>query len=372
MEKLMKSLSLAVLIFLATFSALPTSQGADNIRGPHGLYLKKVPSSEVAPGGVRGDFYSSPTAPKSAEKVIFGIEPITVYDFSPATGIWHTNFFVWWRWKGNIDPVLSTYITNSAEASASYEITYTYKDSSGIQKPILNKDGYFYQQASLRMGLSDNFPLKRYPIDAQKLQIRIENSTYAIRDLIYEWDTKDIPLKPDVPITGWETKGIHLDSYLHQYPTDSGNIDAAREYRDFSLLTYSIEVKRPVTHFIFKLLFPLLIIFITVIAVFFLNPRIIKERIALSVSSLLALIFLQDSYSKDLPSVVPVVLMDKIYFVVFACSIIAFIRIIFTSYLIEKYPEKSEIITSAIRLDAAIAIMLASLTVLVVWLLLVV
>jgi hypothetical protein len=315
----------------------------------------QVPSTHVAPGGLRGLFYKPAPLGPNTEKVLLGIEPTQIYNVAPGQGIWQANFYMWWRWKGNIDPSTSTYITNNADASASYTITYSFLDKNGQPKPTVLKDGYFYQQAYIRMGLADDFPLSRYPLDRQDLQFRIENTTYDYKQLVYTFDRKNMSNEQTIDVPGWKTNVIKDAEYVHHYQTNFGYLDEGSDFQNYSLLTYNINISRPVSHFIFKMLLPLLVVLIAGLVSLYVRAENFDTRLALAGSGLLTLIFLQLGYSGDLPASVPVVLMDNLYAVGYLVIIITFGRIMWTTHKLHHLPAEEQSDNRFMRTDHRLA-----------------
>ncbi|MFM6959687.1 MAG: hypothetical protein ACKOW0_01510, partial [Schleiferiaceae bacterium] len=91
----------------------------------------------------------------------------------------------------------------------------------------------------------------------------------------------------------------------------------------YSRLKFDINIKRPESYFIWKLLLPLAVILSGAWISLLLNPTLIETRSALPASALLTAVFLQQSYGTSLPETGGLVLMDKIY-------VIAYILITFT------------------------------------------
>jgi len=275
----------------------------------------------------RGKLYTTGPPPAGAEKVYFGIEPVQVYDISLTTDTWKVNFYMWYRWKGPYDPAPTTTFDNATGAATNYVITYSYTDAQGNQAPLRLDDGYNYQLAYIQAGFSSNFDLSHYPFDSQKLDIRFENTTYAYNQLVYVPDPSGSSDK-GFTVSDWNTSGIATDSFLKEYTTNFGNTNSGAAFNQWSLGTFSISIVRPLPHFFFKLLLPLIIVLTASILVLLLKTEHEISRLALSGTGLLTLIFLQQGYSADLPPTAPLVLMDKFYVLAFCIVLFTFGRII--------------------------------------------
>jgi len=300
----------------------------------------------VEKGGVtgivpRGDTTKQGAPPKGAEVVYYGIEPVQVYGISLADDLWKANFWMWYRWKGPYDPVETTSFNNSTNADTNFQVTYSYVDGKGKPTPITLGNGYHYQLLYIQAGFANEFKLQRYPLDHQELAIRFENTTYAFSQLVYEPD----PMRSSdqrFAVPSWLTTSLTYQSYMKHYTTDFGNADAAGPFQNWSLGTYSINIQRPVSHFVGKLLLPLLIVLTASVLVLFLKTEHEISRLALTGTGLVTLIFLQTSYSTDLPPSAPLVLLDKVYVVGYLVVLITFIRIVWETLEVSKNKREAD------------------------------
>ena len=73
---------------------------------------------------------------------------------------------------------------------------------------------------------------------------------------------------------------------------------------------------------------PLFMVLLAGFAALFLSPQNIDSRTALPAGALLTAIFLQKSYSDNLPDVGYLILMDKIYLVAYALIVVTLVRVI--------------------------------------------
>lgn len=305
----------------------------------------------------RGSFFRATRLPKTAEIVYYGIEPETAYDVSPNTDSWSLNFYMWFRWKGPHDPSTTTAFDNVTNASTRYVVKYSYTNAKGVETPIRLTSGYKYQLLYVQAGFSNDFNLSRYPLDTQNLAINFENTTYDFDQLVYLPDPgRSFDKEFDVP--DWTTKDISYASYVKHYHTDFGDTDLSHAYKNWSLGTYVITISRPVSHFVGKLLFPLLVVIIAALMTLLLKSEHEISRIALSGTALLALFFLQQGYSADLPPTAPLVLMDKFYILSYALVLFVFIRIVWeTTQVFHHKRDAKGLMTADRRIFVGLAIL---------------
>lgn len=296
----------------------------------------------------RGTVTAPPPIKAHTEVVDLGIEPLQVSKVNLGEGTWEMSFYVWWHWKGPLDPVESTYFTNATGATSNNTVTYSFLDANGHQRAIKQKDGYWYQQAFCSFGFSDDFSMVRYPLDVQHLQVRVENTTYDYDQLVYRVDS-NVSQDNEIVVPGWSTKDVRYDAYFHHYGTNFGFVDRGDTFQNYSLMTFDIDIERPFSHFAGKLLLPLLVVLLAAITALFLKAGNFDTRLALTGTGLLTLIFLQQGYTSELPTPVPVVLMDKIYVLAYASVLITFFRVIWTTERVHRKREDEELFVKGDR-----------------------
>ena len=132
-------------------------------------------------------------------------------------------------------------------------------------------------------------------------------------------------------VPGWKVRQVVYGAYMHHYNTDFGNIEEGPAFQNYSMVTFDIVVNRPVSHFLGKLLIPLIVVILGALSALMLKAGNFDTRLALAGSGLLTLIFLQQGYSADLPNPVPFVLMDKIYALAYGAVLLTFFRVVWTT-----------------------------------------
>jgi hypothetical protein len=290
--------------------------------------------------------------PRGAELVSVGIEPISFDEIDPAQQSFKASFYVWWRWRGSIDPVPTTDIVNSAAASTRYVVNYSYTTPAGKEKPTKLDNGDSYQAARVSTGINQPFSVGRYPLDKQQLLIRIENNTYNNNELVYVPDTANMAREPELEVSGWDVTGVSLRPLFHQYGTNFGDVASGPAASQYSQLVYDVNIKRPVSHFLVKLYIPLLVIFSLALSALLVKEDRFDVRLVMVGTGLLTLILLQLGYGPDLPSTAPAVLMDDIYIAAYVGLGLTFLRVIYTANQIHHLEQARH---NYIRMDRVLA-----------------
>jgi hypothetical protein len=275
-----------------------------------------------------------------AQRVTVGFYPMNVYGVDISSNTYYIDTYIWFKWKGKIDPIADLEFTNAVE-------DWSMTQKPGYEKPQLQPDGSLYQILRMEGRFFQPYNLAKFPLDRQQLGILIENSIYTAQQLVYLADTQDTGYSPTVSVQGWQVMGWQTHNLLHTYPSNFGL--AVPELTPYSALRYEMHVERPLNYFIWKLLLPLIIVLVSSLGAFLLHPSYVESRIAIPVSALLTIVFLQQSYSAALPEVGYLVLLDQIYALSYLLVIAAILETIITAdWVKSKQPAD---IARAQRLD---------------------
>ncbi len=275
-----------------------------------------VPASAFADGVRAGTYTPVSEPPASAQVVTVGFYPVSFYEVNMGSSTYNLATYIWMRWKGPIDPSKTVEFTNLVE------------EWSKIQEPLLPEpevlaDGSHYQFWRIEGRFFQPFSLAKFPLDRQKLSLRIEDTASGADKLFYVIDSSNSGIGASVDIPGWKLLGWNAQSYSHDYGTNFGTLKDASSY---SAMEFTTEIVRPLSFFIWKLLLPLFIVLCASVSGLLIRPQALDARTGLPAGALLTAIFLQKSYSDILPDLGYMVLMDKIYLVSYSLTALVLIR----------------------------------------------
>jgi hypothetical protein len=155
------------------------------------------------------------------------------------------------------------------------------------------------------------FEWSRFPLDAHKITIQMENARFSADSLVYVPDVGAAAMRKEFSMPGWNMNGCNLAIGTTDYHHNFGLTDTKTDI--FSTATFTLDITRPWNYFLWKLMLPLAIVIFSSIGALLIEPTYIDARISLPIGGLLTTVFLQQSYSDALPDVGYMVLMDKIY-----------------------------------------------------------
>jgi len=279
--------------------------------------------------------------PEQAERVETGIFAMHLYDIDAARNTYYLDFYLWFKWRGDIDPTDSLELANGVEDWGVSSVPV-------YEAPEELPDGSFYQAWRVEGRFVQPLILERYPLDRHNLNILVENSVYTTDQLVYVPDAEASGFSEMLAVPDWKIQGFEVASKVRQYPTNFGDPRIGKE-AEHSVFQYSLKIARPVSFFLWKLLLPLIIVVATSWGSLLLNPQHIDSRIGLPVTGLLTAVFLQESYSSNLPDVGYLVLLDRIYAMAYILIFVSILEAIVTAeWINEDRPGGYE---QAIKLD---------------------
>lgn len=283
----------------------------------------------------------------SAQQVEVGFYPMMVYDLDSQSNTYYIDAYMWLRWNGSSNPIDTLEFINTVDREDLNLIAIS-------QQPIQQSDGTLYQQYHVQGQFFQPFHLQDYPLDEYELSIVLEDGDRRTSELVYVPDTDKSGVDPRVVLPGWELAGWTIESQEHAYSTDLGNDTLDTESPGFSNIKYALKIRRPVDFFLWKLLLPLGIVLLMACSALLIHPTYTDFRLAAPSTALLALIFLQQSYTSTLPEIGYLVLLDKIYVLSYVLMITLMGVAIVTAWWMETHKETS--IGRIIKIDRLITL----------------
>jgi hypothetical protein len=294
---------------------------------------------------------SSAEASASPEVVKVGVWPTVIYNLDVHSNTYYMTAYVWFIWSGNIDPSETVEFTNNVE---SWGLT----KAKTYPKPITFPDGRHYQCLRIEGRFFQPFSLKRFPLENHTVSLSIEDNTYPVERLVYRFDVHHSGLDAGLNIPGWTVDSWSGAEGVHHYASNLGDETVGGDSSDYGTILFQVRVTRPVNYFLWKMLLPVVIILLACWTALLLHPSQLASRAAMTGTALLTTVFMQQGYTSNLPELNYLVLMDKIYVVVYLLIIISLIQVVIQGamdkkHLIDDYRKAQLIDKWSVALQAA-------------------
>jgi hypothetical protein len=190
-------------------------------------------------------------------------------------------------------------------------------------------DGTVIAQERFSKTLSSALELQTFPFDRQALQIVLESLKYPENIVKLVADSPKISVSPDkfVSLSEWQIGKITS--------TDTNSFFAP-ENQYYSRLTVDIHIKRNSGFYIFKVMFPLLLITIASWAVFWIDPQEFSTQIGIAFTNLLTVVALLLVINDALPRVGYLTLMDGFTMLCFMTILLSVLELVLLHRLATK------------------------------------
>ncbi|WP_018616603.1 hypothetical protein [Segetibacter koreensis] len=297
-------------------------------------------------GGNKAD-----TGDHSPEVAKVGVLFVNISELDMSDNSFHADFYLWCRWKGTINPLKNIEFSN-------LEDEWSFSDTDLHDSAILLKDSFYYNSFHVRGKFTHNFKLHHYPFDKQEISIQLKNSIYTSDELVYSADSINTNFEPDITIPGWKIENLRCKSLQHKYSSNLG-LPENKDNDSYNNVSFSLTLSRPVQYFFWKLLLPVFIVLLSSLGSTVIHPKYVDARIYAPIGALLTTVFLEQSYSSKLPDISYLILLDKIYLIVYIAILAGIFHAIYTANIVRDGSNIS--IKRAQRLDKIYLIILGGL-----------
>lgn len=182
------------------------------------------------------------------------------------------------------------------------------------------------------------YQARDFPFDEQKIVLSFLSMEYGADEVVLVNDEKFTGrIKSDVKITDWEIGAVSASvesMYVEAYGSNHSRLDVV------------LTAKRRTSYFIWKVMFPLILIVVMSWSVFWVHPGRFGPQIGLSATSMLTLIAFLFATEAIVPRLNYLTIMDKFVLGSTVLVFLALVEAVATAYLIAKDRE-----AVAVRMD---------------------
>lgn len=262
------------------------------------------------------------------QQVFVGVYLNNVVALDQIQNTYWMDFYVWFRWKGEINPTETFELMNAYEKWGATAVQES-------EEPRILPGGWKYQELHIEQELHSPFRFQSYPLDSQALTLKIEDKSHTSSVLTYVPDAVSTGYSPDIFIPGWKVDRHVIEVKPHTYKTNFGQLSKPNE--TYARLNFSIEMTRsPRMMYLFKLFLPIVIILVMVFVIFFIPISFFDSRVEIAITGLLSMIALQMVLNDTLPPVGYLTLTDKIYYFSYFVVMCALIETVWVYFSFKK------------------------------------
>lgn len=275
--------------------------------------------------------------------VDIGIYLLDVYDLDLKNSSYVADFYVWLRWKGELDPRKFELMNGELDIK---------------ENPDEQKIGDInYVSYRVRGKFRAPFDFREFPLDEQKLVIEIEDASNDAKAMVYRADTDNMSASPRVNLSGWELAKVPVYGVREQvYETNYGN---PRRPPGQKAVYSRFVVEMPIRHAGHELIYlkTFISVFISVaiaFLTFMIEPIDLDPRFGVGIAGIFGAVSSMIVVSSNMPENPYFTLSDQIHFMSLA---FIFLTIFVSCIVLRVYKSGREVLSR--KIDAITGVSLA-------------
>ena len=253
-----------------------------------------------------------------------------IYAFEADKKIFDADGWIWLKYSKTLHDYIHSHGFLSAHLIhfVNQVDDYDFELDPSSDQPILMPDGRYYQKFRFSGHFYvDELDFRQFPFQTIALPIIVEIRSQRLhRDaspVQLAIDTESSGIGAYIDVSGYETKGFTIEGATEHFMSRMGN-PLADERGAISELRLTVEYQKALNSTFLKLILPL----ITVMLLSLFSPSIAplgwEVRVGIPSTSLLTLIFLQQTYQANIPDFHYLTFLDSIYNLCYMVDLVLF------------------------------------------------
>lgn len=194
---------------------------------------------------------------------------------------------------------------------------------------IIHENGTVEYREKFTVLLEAKYDLYKFPFDKQTLEVEIES---------FAWDERYLQLHIEEEFVGFSDEYEILEWRTDDVSTQIEEVMEVGDRSPFSEFRMTIHVSRQFGFYVWKVLFPLVVLVIMCFAVFWMDDEGLSSRLGVGFTGVLTVVAYQFIATGNLPKVPYITLMDSYI----TLSFIVMVLTIFQSILVSDYNKQDK------------------------------
>jgi hypothetical protein len=254
----------------------------------------------------------SQASPSAVAHVYVGAYLIRIPSLSFRDNQWTIDAYIWFRWKGDLNPSPSDAFELCNGSIEKREVT----DAKKVKvKNRGTEEEYNYACVRIQATLSSIWDVSRFPFDHHALKLLIEDEKRESSLIRYLVDERTSGIDGSCQVPGWVLGPPQVSSIVHKYPTNYGDPEQSIDVQpSYSRLVFEV----PMTRFspgwyAFKVLNGLYVAVLISILALLVKPSRPDVRFGMGVGAVFAAIASQYVTAASLPETGQLTLVDTLF-----------------------------------------------------------
>lgn len=235
------------------------------------------------------------------DTVKVGIYITSIHDIDFKQKEYSVTFWLWLKYKNkDFD------FANNLEVPMAKTVNKTFFT-------VDSSDGRIFMTMKLQCVMKDNWRIRNFPFDQQKLRLSIENSQFDSRYLIFVADTVGKHYDPRFTLSGWAIDSCVIQTGIKAYETAFGDESLPKPHTEYSNFRVRLAVSRDAGGLFWKMFLGMFIAFLIAYVCFYIHADGMDSRFGLSVGALFAVIGNKYIIDSSLPESSSFTLVDLLH-----------------------------------------------------------
>jgi hypothetical protein len=210
------------------------------------------------------------------DTVNIGVYLLSIHDID-----FHDNEYTarFWLWVTYRNPLFDFKHQLDIPNAKSYDLPDAINDSI---------DNNAWVMLKMKSTLKENFKVHNFPFDKQHLSIRIENSIFDNKALVFKPDIAGSSYAKDLGVDGWTIKNFRVSTSTNNYDTSFGDSRVKKQFSQFASFNIDLDLERHAFGLFMKIFSGMYIAFLIALISFAPKPEELEPRFGLPVGGLFA------------------------------------------------------------------------------------
>jgi len=202
---------------------------------------------------------------------------------------------------------------------------------------VKNDDGTLHTMAKFTAEINQNWDIKYFPFDQQKVTINIESIELDSTQITFVPDMANSLVSDDLDLSGWHISPIQIRSFDYKYPTTFGLKSGAKGI--YPRMSIVIPIERYGDRIFWTYFLGFFVSYIIICILYFFNGEMIESRVGLIMTALFACVGNKYTIDLMLPSNNLFTLSDLVQVASFIIVGVGLLSSVMIVYLMKKGAE---------------------------------
>jgi hypothetical protein len=120
-------------------------------------------------------------------------------------------------------------------------------NAKSLEKPetlVDTLEGKIWVLLKMKCLMKQSWKVHDFPFDKQSLTVKVENSEFDTRSLVFVADTSGKHYDPELTVDGWKVQDIRIETATNAYETNFGDTSLGKNHSEYASFNIYLTLKR--------------------------------------------------------------------------------------------------------------------------------